>query len=345
VKPLATIELDTKTPERTRDILAAASRLEVKRGRRQGITVRGTTHPLIVLNGTHPYAFATAPLVPELNRADGRIPLVVAERLARNVRGALEDAGCSYVDGTGAVHIELPEFMLHVEGKRSRGEGTIVPPRGIGAVGVRVVQTILADAARDWSVTDLADVSGSSAGEAHMILQRLETEGFVEVPGTGHTRLRRVVQPGDLLDWLARVPAARKTHARLNTHLYAPDPEALITRLSYNATRKANIPWALTGAAAARVLGVSVVTALPVAMVRVPARPGLTEAAAALGLEPVGSGANVLLVADIGEVGIHSVIHNGPVALAPPVRVWLDMLGEQRGEDAASLFREAALAF
>jgi len=35
---------------------------------------------------------------------------------------------------------------------------------------------------------------------------------------------------------------------------------------------------------------------------------------------------------------------NGPVATAPPVRIWLDMLGEQRGEDAAALFRERQLA-
>jgi hypothetical protein len=31
--------------------------------------------------------------------------------------------------------------------------------------------------------------------------------------------------------------------------------------------------------------------------------------------------------------------------MAPPVRIWLAMLGEQRGEDAAALFREAAIGY
>jgi hypothetical protein len=344
VKSLATIELDSKTPERTRDILGAVPRLEVKRGRSRTITVKGVTYPLEVLQGIRPWAHVTAPLVAGLTEPEGRVPFVVAERLARNVRNALEDAGCSYADGTGAVHVELPDFLLHIEGPRTRTQGVVSPPRGIGAVGVRVIQTILADPARDWTVTDLAKISGASTGEAHKVLQRLETEALVESMGKGRERHRRVVQSADLLDWLARVPAARKTHAKLNTYLYASDPETLIARLAHNAMQPA-APWALTGTAAARVMGVSVVTAIPLVMVRVPAKPDLRDTAKALGLEPVDSGANILLVSDVGAVGTHTVLYNGPVAMAPAVRIWLDMLDEPRGEDAASLFREAVLDF
>jgi len=343
VKTLATIVLDPATPDRTRDILAALPRVAVKRGKRQAITANGTTHPLVVLQGIRPHAHVTAPLLGDITKPD-RVPIVVAERLTRSVRAALEDAGCSYADGTGAVHLELPGFLLHVEAPRARLKGTLPPPRGIGAVGVRVVQTLLLQPEREWGVVDLADASGASTGEAHKVLQRLESEGLVRVAGTGRARHRRVVQPADLLDWLARVPTARRIHARLNGYAYAPDPDALITRLSYKA-HQSGITWALTGAAGARVMGVSAVTALPIAMVRVPTKPGLLEAAEALGVEPVDSGSNVLLVADVGAVGTHAVIRNGPVAVAPGVRVWLDMLSETRGEDAASLFREAALDF
>jgi hypothetical protein len=92
-------------------------------------------------------------------------------------------------------------------------------------------------------------------------------------------------------------------------------------------------------------MGVSVVTALPVVMVRVPRKPGLVEAAKLLGAEPVDTGPNLNLIADVGEVGTRKINFNGPVATAPPVRIWLDMLGEQRGEDAAALFREAAIGY
>jgi len=71
----------------------------------------------------------------------------------------------------------------------------------------------------------------------------------------------------------------------------------------------------------------------------------LVEAAKLLGAEPVDTGPNLNLIADVGEVGTRKINFNGPVAMAPPVRVWLDMLGEQRGEDAAALFREAAIGY
>ncbi|MHB1910753.1 MAG: hypothetical protein ACYCTI_01705 [Acidimicrobiales bacterium] len=80
-------------------------------------------------------------------------------------------------------------------------------------------------------------------------------------------------------------------------------------------------------------------------MVRVPAKPGLLEAAQMLGAEPVDSGANLLLIADVGEVGTRGATRNGPVMVAPAVRVYLDMLGEPRGEDAAALFREAVIGY
>jgi hypothetical protein len=270
--------------------------------------------------------------------------MVVAERLTAAVRAALEDAGCSYADGTGAIHLETLGFLLHVENRRPNAAGVIAPPRGLGAVAVRVIQTLLAEPERKWAVVDLVEASGASAGEAHKVLQRLETEGLVKTTGTGNARRRRITQPSDLFDWLARVPAARKIHTRLHAYLYAPDPESLTTRLSYQAVQS-GIMWALTGAAGARAMGVGAVTAMPVAIVRVPPKPGLLEAAKMLGAEPVESGANLLLVADVGQVGTHAVTHNGPVALAPDVRIYLDMLGEPRGEDAAALFREAVLGY
>jgi hypothetical protein len=343
VKTWATIELDDETPERTRAILRALPRITVREGKRTALEVLGATHRLDLLKGIAPYAHVTAPLVTQLTQP-GHVPMVVAERLTTSVRAALEDAGCSYADGTGTVHLEAPGFLLHIENPRPNGGRVIAPPRGLGAVAVRVIQTLLTEPERDWAVVDLVEASGASAGEAHKVLQRLETEGLVRTTGTGNARRRKIAQPSDLLDWLARVPAARKIHSRLHAYLYAPDPESLTTRLSYQAVQS-GIMWGLTGAAGARVMGVGAVTALPVAMVRVPPKPGLLEAAKMLGAEPVESGANLLLVADVGQVGTHAVMHNGPVAMAPAVRIYLDMLGEPRGEDAAALFREAVLGY
>lgn len=343
MKILATIDLDGTAPERVRAILAALPRLRVRQGDQPLLRVDGRTFPIMLMGGIAPFAHATSPLVREVAGPD-RLPLVVAERLLANVRIELEEAGVSYADGTGAVHIEVPGFFLHVEPRLGGRDGVLPPPRGLGAVAVRLIQVLLLEPAREWTVVDLAQAGGTSVGQAHNVLTRLDEEGFIAELRDGRTRRRRITNPTDLLDWLARVPAARKIHRRLTTYLYAPDPDALLTRLSHNA-HNATIPWAVTGAAGAHAMGVKAVTALPIVTVRVAAKPGLNEAAKALGLEPVDSGPNVVLLADVGDVGTRGALFNGPVAIAPAVRIWLDMLGEPRGEDAAALFREAVIGY
>ena len=261
-----------------------------------------------------------------------------------NVRVELEHAGCLYADATGSVHLEAPRFLLHREKESARTATTVPAPTGLGAIGVRIVQQLLEEPTRGWAVLELAQAAGASTGQSHNVLKRLEQEGFVTEQGSGQHRRRHVSNPTDLLDWLARVPAARRVHRQLKTYRYAADPAALVSRLAHDAT-KADVPWALTGAAAARAMGASVVTALPVVMVRVPAAMDLLQTAGALGLEAVDVGANVQLIADVGEVGLHGSRHDGPVSLAPAARIWLDMLSEPRGEDAAALFREAVLGY
>jgi hypothetical protein len=342
MKPYATIELGPETPARAREILDALPELRVRTGKTSAVVLDASRYPLVLLQGIASYAHATAPLLADLTKPD-QIPMVVAERLTGSVRDALEAAGCSYADATGVVHLDVPGLLLHV-GTRKRGPATTTRTSGIGAVGVRVVQTLLHATEREWTVTDLARESGASVGEAHKVIQRLEEEELLTTIGAGKARRRRIAQPTDLLEWLARLPAARRLHTRMNAYLYAPDPDALITRLSYHAHESATT-WALTGAAAARVMGVTAVTTLPVAMVRVPTKPGLVEAANTLGAEPVETGHNLTLVADVGAVGTHGAAQLGPVVVAPAVRIWLDMLGEPRGEDAAALFREGVLGY
>jgi hypothetical protein len=213
-------------------------------------------------------------------------------------------------------------------------------------VAVRLVQHLLEEPGKQWTVTDLAAARQASAGQGHSVLTRLDSEGFLEQRRPGRAVLRRSTDPTAVLDWLARVPAAGKLHERLKAYGYAPDPASLLTRLAY-AAHTADLGWAVTGEAAASPWGVhQVVTALPVVMVRIDPDLHLPAAAARLDLKPVDSGHNVLLVRDVGRLATQPPIaRNGPVAMAPKVRVYLDMLTEPRGHDAADLFREAVLAY
>ncbi len=343
MKVRATVELDAAVPDRVLDIVAATPGLTVRRAPASLLRVDDESYPLLVFPGVAPYARAMAPALVEL-AGPNRLAIVVAERLSPNIRDELEQAGCLYADGAGSVHLEAPRFLLHMEKESARTSTTVPAPKGLGAIGVRVVQQLLEDPGREWAVVDLAQAAGASTGQSHNVLKRLEQEGFLQDRGSGQQRRRQVSNPTDLLDWLARVPAARRVHRQLKTYRYAADPTSVVTRLAHDAT-EADVPWVLTGAAAARATGVSVVTALPVSMVRVPAAMDLLQLAGALGLEAVDVGANVQLIADVGEVGLHGSRHNGPVSLAPAARIWLDMLSEPRGEDAAALFREAILGY
>jgi hypothetical protein len=337
------LELGAEVPESAARILEGVGLLTVKRGRRVSqLRLDGTVVPVtIVAGGLRPYAHATAPILAAL-LGEGHLGLVVANRLPAHVRRELEAAGCAYADGTGAVHIVLPGLILHVEPSLKPAPATA--PGGVGVVGVRLVQTVLSEPEREWTVQALAEAAGSSQGQAHNIMVRLESEGFVGVSGRGPARRRRVVDPAALLDWLATVPSARRIRERLYTYLYTPDADGLTTYLSYCA-HEYGLVYAVTGIAGALVFGVRTVTAAPVAMVRVDPELDLRAAAEKLRAEPVESGANLMLVRDVGHLGVHSRQYNGPVALAPLPRIWLDMLGEPRGDDAGALFREAAIGW
>ncbi|MBI4729189.1 MAG: helix-turn-helix domain-containing protein [Acidobacteria bacterium] len=337
-------DLEPGTPERVRVILAAIPGIAVRRAKKAEVCVHGRAYRLMLLpNGIQPPAQMAGQLMTELAGPEG-MALVVAEKLAKHVRAALEGARCSYADATGAAHLVAPGLLLHIEPTARRSQAAIPPPRGIGALGVRVVQTLLAEHAEAWAVTTLAARAGVSAGEAHRVVLRLQTEGLLTAAGAGKARRRRVANPHDVLEWLARVPAARRIHARVRAFLYARDPDDLLARFAHAASER-DLTYAMTGAAAAYVMGTRATTALPELMIRIPPTLDLADVATTVGAEVVEGGANLAFVRDVGEVGIYGRAMCAPAYVAPPVRVWLDMLGEPRGEDAATLFREAMLAY
>lgn len=340
---MAALQLAEDVPDRLVAVLSQVGRLSVQRGPANVLRAEdGRSWPVALFPGIAPLAQATAHVLGH-RRAEGEVPLVVAHRLLANVKEELERAGVSYADATGAAHVEAPGFLLHLEPTaRGRSAAAVTAPRGWGAVGVRIVQVLLAARGEQWSVSGLAAAAGTSIGQAHNVLARLDTEGFLQ--SSGRPRLRSVTDPTDLLDWLGSLPAATKMHRRLSTYLYAPDPGGLVTRLAGRA-HGAGTPWVLTGAAAAQVMGAPTVTSLPTILVRVDPETDLTETARQLRLEPVDDGGNVLLIADVGLVGMHASQHVGSAVVAPAVRIWLDLLTERRGDDAAAIFREGVLGY
>ena len=339
------IDLGREVPPRTRDILSALPGLAVRSGKsKSALRVDGRSMPLaLIYGGLAPLAKATAPLLGSLTGPD-RLGFVVAERLPEHVRRELEVAGCAYADGTGAAHIVVPGLYLHIEGRPSRRQVATPAPAGIGVIAVRAIQSLLAEPSRQWSIPELARAAACSTGEAHRVLTRLQNEGLLTTQGRARMLRRKVSNPGELLDWLSTVPSARRIRERQYAFLYSTDPAKLATTISAHGVR-AKLNYAFTGVAAAHIFGVTATTALPITMLRIDPKVTLADACSQLHAEPVDSGPNLILVSDFGEVGTHTRQFNGPAPLAPPVRIWLDMLDEPRGEDAAALFREAVIGW
>ncbi|MSQ84543.1 MAG: hypothetical protein EXR77_16965 [Myxococcales bacterium] len=152
-----------------------------------------------------------------------------------------------------------------------------------------------------------------------------------------------MIDRGALLDWLASQAAARPRAQRLDIFLYARRPEELWPRMSAMLSA-ASIGHALTGAAAAALHNAGP-TAVPLTLVRIAADVLLARAARALDAEVAERGANIRLVADTGGVGTIGAEMIKGTSVAPPVRIYLDALGERRGDDIASHFREAVLGY
>jgi hypothetical protein len=219
-----------------------------------------------------------------------------------------------------------------------------VVPR-LGPAGIRAVQVLLENAGEDrWTVSRLAREAGISIGQAHNVFKILDQDRLVTTTGAGPLQRRMITDRAAALDWIAAVDLARRRPVAARAYLYARNDRDLLKRFDALAA-EAGLPYAVTGAAAARLLGVKVMSRTPVTQVRVSVL-GAEDAAARLGLELLDDGddargANLELWSDVGDLGTHRSTRVDQIPVAPAVRVWLDLARTGgRGADAAALFRE-----
>lgn len=279
---------------------------------------------------------------PESEDQQRSLPLVVATSLPRSLRRELAERGISYADARGHLHLRAAGLFLYVDVPL---EAAKAPPSGrtsgIGLVGIRAVQVLTAAPGRTWTVVELATEADVSTGEAHKVLATLERDDLIETHGQGPAKRRRITDLGGVLDWLATQPRARRVYRHLTCSLYARTPPDLAKRAS-RSLDTSGISHAFTAGLAAMLLK-SGPTSVPKAVLRVDPDRSIEEVADVLGAEVTDRGANLTLWSDDGLVGAHGRIRHEDTWLAPTVRVYLDLLTDRRGADAAAHFREVAL--
>lgn len=344
------VELGAHAPA-PRRVLEGVRDIEVVGGADDRIRVDGAERPLVIL--PRPDRGPAADLEVGVDDLARRVPpdavgLVVAGTIPAAEREAIERAGLSWCDGRGALHLAWPGTYVHVDRSVRRPEQP--KPKGaegIGPASIRAVQVLLGSDQEAWTVSQLAQAAAVSVGQAHTVLRVLERNQLLRREGKGPSQRSTVTDRRAALDWLRTVDRARRRPAAAATYIYGRTPDDEMRNFAALAD-EAGLPYAVTGAAASNLMGMPVLTRVPVAHVRVG---GLDapDALHRLGLEHldaegVARGMNLELWTDVGELGTFGAQEWDGVKVAPPVRVWLDIGREGgRGEDAAQMFREHIL--
>lgn len=227
----------------------------------------------------------------EVERFPNAWSVLVARYLAPSVREALTEQGVSYIDATGNMRlvVSTPGLFIASSGVDSdpwRGPGR---PRGTlkGVPAAKVVRALV-DYTGPWSIRELIDRSGASTGATYRVIEYLEREDLVTRDEDGKIVLR---------DWRRLLQQWSKDYgfvrsSRITRYI---EPRGLAIFLT-KAVDVAGVQYAVTGTTAAAEWA-------PYA----PARSALVyvadaeHAAAAWGLRPAESGANVLLAEPITD--------------------------------------------
>ncbi len=267
--------------------------------------------------------------------------LLVAGDTTVEAREILKDHDVAVIDGLGNAHVELPGLLLHLEGRSRPKRSGSSQARLSGKAGL-VAQALLLQHERAWHVQELAEEAGVSAGLAHRVVARLEREGVIAAEGNGPRRVRRVSEPGALLDLWAEEYVDRPI--RTLGHLLAQSPQRLIARLGANLEER-GVDYAVTGAAAASLVA-PFVTAIPVVEVWVSARTPPGKLLKATEAEPVGDGENVAFLQGKDDAPLAFREKKKGVSIANRFRLYAELLHDpRRGREQAEHLRREAIGF
>ncbi len=269
--------------------------------------------------------------------------LLVAGETTAEARQILRNHGINIVDGIGNAHIALPGLFFHVEARQpnDRDRITHVQTRLAGKAG-GVAQALLLQPDRPWQVVDLAKEAHVSPALVHRIFTRLEREKLLTVKGRGPNRVRRLTNPGGLLDLYAEENADRPN--RILGHLLAQTPQQLIERLT-TTLGKAGIDYAITGAAAASLVA-PFVTAIPVIDAWISADVAPEEIQLASGVHPVTDGANVIFLQGKNDTALLFREDVNDRWLANRFQIYADLRRDpRRGKEQADYLRREVIKF
>jgi hypothetical protein len=215
-----------------------------------------------------------------------------------------------------------------------------------GRLGLRALQVALTEDHPDWTVARLATAADVPVGQARTVLRELETSGLARTIGTGTNQRRLIDDRNKALDWALAIERSRPNPRVTTTRLPTRDHAGLLHLFAELADR-ARVRYAVTSVAGAQLLSTGSIEQRGTLQIRVSGQ--AVEISRHLRREPADHitcerSAILELWTDVGDLGTCDARHVCGVSVAPPIRVWLDLAGNNdRYAELAQLFRECVV--
>ena len=257
--------------------------------------------------------------------------IFVAPYIAPRSAAICKESGIGYVDLSGNCSIAFQQIFINREKSGNQypfktGLSSIYSPKS-----ERILRVLLVYPYRTWKAIDLAEEAQVSLGMITQVSKKLIEEEWLKKTSQGIS----LTQPEKLLvDWSNNYTIKRN----VQNNYYSMKPLQDLEIEIADTCRKLNIPYALTGFSASNRLAPMVRGQR--AMIYVSRDIDLV--AEKVGLKPVESGANIILIQPYDDGVFWNAKSIGDLEISEPVQVYLDLKRYPgRGEEAADfLFRE-----
>jgi len=263
---------------------------------------------------------------------DGRrIDLVVARRLTPAARAALSLAGVAWVDETGAAEIALPHLVVSRTGDPTR----LGPREARWTPSAFAVAEALLSTQFPATVAAMREATGLSTGSCTVALASLTDMGLLSSEmARGRASARTIV---DRRVFLAAYVEASSEMAPRGALRVAMDPSSARSRLAIagEAWDAAQLPWALSGSVAARLLGPGGISSSSTVRVylRASTRAQLEYAAEIAKMLPAPDGVCSLVCQPTVTACALATRHEG-LRVAPWARVYADLVADSDGGES-----------
>ena len=279
--------------------------------------------------------------IPILENAHERIgnsyPVFASSYISARSRKLLRERNIGYIDLAGNAYLRFGEVLidrtsLETREREQRGVKQLTAPKA-----TRVLRALLNRYETPQRITDLAKTCSMSPGGVYWVAQLLEKDGFAERDASKRVKLTK---PGDLLEYWAKSWEMRKNN--WTSHFsFEKTPEDLIRHVAEFGRKRRN-RYALTLMAGASLVAPFV----RFQDVWVYIEGNEDDWVEALGLKPVSSGGNLMLIRpyDQGVFMDTQTIKN--VTIVSNTQLYVDLYNfAARGREQAEFLREQRIKF